>query len=83
MSESERDKSIVKSFKNGSFFLWGQKKKDEEKAREQELNELFKVAISQPKVPVGMYVLFHDIFLIENFCLVVDIVSLVRSLWFL
>ncbi|KAL0694088.1 hypothetical protein Bca4012_061268 [Brassica carinata] len=28
------------------------KKKEEEKAREQELNELFKVAISQPKVPV-------------------------------
>ncbi|KAF3493734.1 hypothetical protein DY000_02057336 [Brassica cretica] len=30
------------------------KKKEEEKAREQELNELFKVAISQPKVPVGV-----------------------------
>ncbi|CAN8257555.1 unnamed protein product [Cochlearia groenlandica] len=30
------------------------KKKDEEKAREQELNELFKVAISQPKVPPGV-----------------------------
>jgi len=38
------------------WFFWGQKKKEEEKAREQELNELFKVAISQPKVPVGMYV---------------------------
>jgi len=31
-----------------------QKKKEEEAAREKELNELFKVAISQPKVPVGM-----------------------------
>lgn len=30
------------------------KKKEEEKAREKELNELFKVAISQPKVPVGV-----------------------------
>ncbi|KAG9134531.1 hypothetical protein Leryth_000875 [Lithospermum erythrorhizon] len=30
------------------------KKKDEEKARERELNELFKVAISQPKVPLGV-----------------------------
>ena len=33
----------------------GQKKKEEEKAKEKELNELFKVAVSQPKVPVGMY----------------------------
>lgn len=31
-----------------------QKKKEEEKAREKELNDLFKVAVSQPKVPVGM-----------------------------
>jgi hypothetical protein len=31
-----------------------QKKKEEEAAREKELNELFKVAISQPKVPVGV-----------------------------
>lgn len=31
-----------------------QKKKEEEAARDKELNELFKVAISQPKVPVGM-----------------------------
>jgi hypothetical protein len=31
-----------------------QKKKEEELQREKELNELFKVAISQPKVPVGM-----------------------------
>ncbi|KAJ1686573.1 hypothetical protein LUZ63_017963 [Rhynchospora breviuscula] len=30
------------------------KKKDEEKAREKELNEIFKVAVSQPKVPVGV-----------------------------
>jgi hypothetical protein len=30
------------------------KKKEEESAREKELNELFKVAISQPKVPVGV-----------------------------
>ncbi|KAF3670929.1 Zinc finger CCCH domain-containing protein 11 [Capsicum annuum] len=30
------------------------KKKEEEKAREKELNELFKVAISQPKVPLGV-----------------------------
>ncbi|KAK2647686.1 hypothetical protein Ddye_015175 [Dipteronia dyeriana] len=28
------------------------KKKEEEKAKEKELNELFKVAVSQPKVPV-------------------------------
>ncbi|KAK1271743.1 Zinc finger CCCH domain-containing protein 11 [Acorus gramineus] len=30
------------------------KKKEEEKAREKELNDLFKIAISQPKVPVGV-----------------------------
>ncbi|KAM1094526.1 hypothetical protein ACFX2B_009388 [Malus domestica] len=30
------------------------KKKEEEKAKDKELNELFKVAISQPKVPVGV-----------------------------
>ena len=43
------------------FVCWGQKKKEEEKAREQELNELFKVAISQPKVPVGnvLFLFFH------------------------
>ncbi|KAK2977611.1 hypothetical protein RJ640_007247 [Escallonia rubra] len=29
------------------------KKKEEEKAKEKELNDLFKVAVSQPKVPVG------------------------------
>ncbi|XP_037407239.1 zinc finger CCCH domain-containing protein 11 isoform X1 [Triticum dicoccoides] len=42
------------------FFLFvdvdadAQKKKEEEKAREKELNDLFKVAVSQPKVPVGV-----------------------------
>ncbi|KAF3777963.1 Zinc finger CCCH domain-containing protein 11 [Nymphaea thermarum] len=30
------------------------KKKEEEKAREKELNDLFKIAVSQPKVPVGV-----------------------------
>jgi hypothetical protein len=35
-----------------------QKKKEEESAREKELNELFKVAISQPKVPLGMLTVF-------------------------
>ncbi|XP_024024726.1 zinc finger CCCH domain-containing protein 11 [Morus notabilis] len=30
------------------------KKKEEEKAKEKELNDLFKVAVSQPKVPVGV-----------------------------
>ena len=34
-----------------------QKKKEEEKEREKELNDLFKVAISQPKVPVGTVML--------------------------
>lgn len=35
-----------------------QKKKEEEKAKEKELNDLFKIAVSQPKVPPGMsYVL--------------------------
>ena len=36
------------------FFM--QKKKEEELQREKELNELFKVAISQPKVPIGMLI---------------------------
>ncbi|KAF9676740.1 hypothetical protein SADUNF_Sadunf08G0034400 [Salix dunnii] len=31
-----------------------QKRKEEEKAREKELSDLFKVAVSQPKVPVGV-----------------------------
>ncbi|XP_010253470.1 PREDICTED: zinc finger CCCH domain-containing protein 11 [Nelumbo nucifera] len=30
------------------------KKKEEDKAREKELNDLFKIAVSQPKVPVGV-----------------------------
>lgn len=38
----------------GDLVIW-QKKKDEEKAREKELQELFKVAIKQPKVPVGKF----------------------------
>ena len=35
-----------------------QKKKEEEKARDKELNDLFKIAVSQPKVPLGMYSLY-------------------------
>ncbi|KAK9064129.1 hypothetical protein SSX86_018001 [Deinandra increscens subsp. villosa] len=34
--------------------LAAKKKKDEEKAREKELNDLFKIAVVQPKVPVGV-----------------------------
>ncbi|KAG8376506.1 hypothetical protein BUALT_Bualt09G0070500 [Buddleja alternifolia] len=34
--------------------LNAQKKKDEEKAREKELSELFKIAVKQPKVPPGV-----------------------------
>ncbi|XP_074331397.1 zinc finger CCCH domain-containing protein 11-like isoform X2 [Apium graveolens] len=34
--------------------LAAKKKKDEEKAREKELNDLFKIAVVQPKVPVGL-----------------------------
>ncbi|KAK4478611.1 hypothetical protein RD792_014100 [Penstemon davidsonii] len=34
--------------------LSAQKKKDEEKAREKELSELFKIAVKQPKVPPGV-----------------------------
>ncbi|KAJ4704820.1 zinc finger CCCH domain-containing protein 11-like [Melia azedarach] len=30
------------------------KKKEEEKAKEKELNDLFKIAVSQPKVPIGV-----------------------------
>ncbi|KAG9453300.1 hypothetical protein H6P81_006204 [Aristolochia fimbriata] len=30
------------------------KKKEEEKARDKELNDLFKIAVSQPKVPIGV-----------------------------
>lgn len=36
------------------FWCIEQKKKEEEKAKEKELNDLFKIAVSQPKVPVGM-----------------------------
>ncbi|KAK4750223.1 hypothetical protein SAY87_027672 [Trapa incisa] len=34
--------------------LAAKKKKEEEKAREKELNDLFKIAVTQPKVPVGV-----------------------------
>lgn len=34
--------------------LAAKKKKEEEKAKDKELNDLFKVAVSQPKVPVGV-----------------------------
>lgn len=40
------------------YAIHKQKKKEEEKAREKELNDLFKIAISQPKVPVGMFLQF-------------------------
>lgn len=52
--------------KREKFCLWDlyylQKKKEEEKAKDKELNELFKVAVSQPKVPVGKWLcsLFND-----------------------
>jgi hypothetical protein len=35
------------------FYVDVDVQKEEEKAREKELNDLFKVAVSQPKVPVG------------------------------
>ncbi|KAL6980421.1 hypothetical protein U1Q18_022062 [Sarracenia purpurea var. burkii] len=34
--------------------LAAKKKKEDEKAKEKELNDLFKIAVTQPKVPVGM-----------------------------
>lgn len=34
--------------------LAAKKKKEEEKAKEKELNDLFKIAVSQPKVPAGV-----------------------------
>ncbi|XP_010908512.1 zinc finger CCCH domain-containing protein 11 isoform X2 [Elaeis guineensis] len=34
--------------------ITAKKKKEEDKAREKELNDLFKIAVSQPKVPVGV-----------------------------
>lgn len=40
-----------------------QKKKDEEQARLKELNDIFKIAVVQPKVPVGMLfylIMFND-----------------------
>lgn len=37
--------------------FYGQKTNEEEKAREKELNDLFKVVVSQPKVPISVY--FH------------------------
>lgn len=40
-------------FISAIFYIFEQKKKEEEKAKEKELNDLFKVAVSQPKVPVG------------------------------
>lgn len=43
-----------------------QKKKEEEKAKEKELNDLFKIAVSQPKVPPGMC---HALFFIMNYLL--------------
>jgi hypothetical protein len=36
-----------------NIFFLSQKKKEAEAAREKELNEIFRVAIQQPKVPVG------------------------------
>jgi len=38
-----------------------QKKKEEEKAREKELNDLFKIAVTQPKVPVGKHLSAHGV----------------------
>lgn len=43
-----------------------QKKKEDEKAREKELNDLFKVAVSQPKVPVGMWILAVTLFWLQT-----------------
>ncbi|ONK62404.1 uncharacterized protein A4U43_C07F3520 [Asparagus officinalis] len=40
--------------KPDSSKIAAKKKKEEEKAKEKELNDLFKVAVSQPKVPVGV-----------------------------
>lgn len=56
------------SHSESKCFEFLQKKKEEESAREKELNELFKVAISQPKVPVGM---LSDSF--AQFCACVDV----------
>ncbi|KAG1365706.1 putative Zinc finger CCCH domain-containing protein 11 [Cocos nucifera] len=40
--------------KPDSSKIAAKKKKEEDKAREKELNDLFKIAVSQPKVPVGV-----------------------------
>lgn len=45
-----------------------QKKKEDEKAKEKELNDLFKIAVSQPKVPPGMCHLL-SFFFIMNYLL--------------
>eukprot|EP00897_Mesotaenium_endlicherianum_P007576 jgi/Mesen1/6847/ME000351S05962 len=47
--EAQHKKSGADDVKNAL-----KKKKEEEAAREKELNEIFKVAISQPKVPIGV-----------------------------
>jgi hypothetical protein len=38
-------------------FIIKQKKKEEEKAKDKELNDLFKIAVSQPKVPLGNHLI--------------------------
>ncbi|KAM0852154.1 hypothetical protein ACQ4PT_051933 [Festuca glaucescens] len=59
-SQIEAVNSPIRLVRSTDFFLFldvdldAQKKKEEEKAREKELNDLFKVAVSQPKVPVGV-----------------------------
>lgn len=40
--------------KSDASKLAAKKKKEEEKAKEKELNDLFKIAVSQPKVPAGV-----------------------------
>ncbi|KAL4580779.1 hypothetical protein LXL04_016981 [Taraxacum kok-saghyz] len=43
------------------------KKEDEEKAREKELNELFKIAVVQPKVPPGRFCIDFDLLCAKGF----------------
>ena len=43
-----------------------QQKKEDEKKREKELNGLFKVAVSQPKVPPGKVLNLSYFFLLFN-----------------
>lgn len=53
-----------------------QKKKDEEQTRMKELNDLFKIAVVQPKVPVGMLfylIMFNDSCLMINLNLCIKI----------